>query len=259
MKPAAFDLVRPASLAEALAALVQGGKILAGGQSLGPMLNLRVVQPGRLVQVNHLIELTNYGETPEAITLGACVTHAAIATGRTPDLPGKVLASVAGAIAYQAVRNRGTIGGSLSHADPAADWPTVLLALDATIMARSDAGRREIAMADFIQGPYLTALAQGEILTSVRIPRPSAGVQWGYVKACRKPGEFAHAMAAVLAGPVRRLAIGAMGGKPLLLTGADASLEGARAALAAAPELDEVDRHRQAVVVHRALVAASCA
>lgn len=264
MKPAAFDLVRPASLAEAMGLLGRGGgeaRVLAGGQSLGPMLNLRAAQPGLLVQVNHLPELAGVAEDADALTLGACVTHAAIAAGRTPDIGRGVLARVARGIAYQAVRNRGTIGGSLCHADPAADWVTVLMALDAEAVLQSSAGARRLPVAALPTGPFMTVLAPGELLTQLRIPRlpPSAG--WGYAKSCRKPGEFAQAMAAaLLATPVRRLVIGAMGGKPLLLEGAEASIDGASAALDSAPELDAVGRHMQLAMARRALAeAAACA
>jgi carbon-monoxide dehydrogenase medium subunit len=257
MKPAPFDLVRPANLAEAIAALAVEGletRVLAGGQSLGPMLNLRVVQPQRLVQVNHLPELAGAAGDPDAITLGACVTHAAIAAGRTPDVTNGVLARVAAGIAYQAVRNRGTIGGSLCHADPAADWVCALTALNAEVVLQSATGVRRMTVAAFIKGAFATALAPGEILTALCIPYPLPIAVFGFAKACRKPGDFAHAMAAALiAGSTRRLVIGALGGKPLVLSGADASIDGAMAALA---DLGAVDRQMQRAVVRRALAEA---
>ena len=138
MKAAPFEHARPASLAEAislLAARANTTRVLAGGQSLGPMLNLRLAQPRLLVQVDRLPELAGVAIDANAVTIGACVTHAAIADGRVPDIGGNVLARVADNIAYRAVRNRGTIGGSLCHADPAADWVTVLTALDAIAAA----------------------------------------------------------------------------------------------------------------------------
>jgi carbon-monoxide dehydrogenase medium subunit len=257
MKPAPFDLARPASLAEAIAALAEGGpetRVLAGGQSLGPMLNLRVVQPRRLVQVNHLPELAGAADGRDAITLGACVTHAAIAAGRAPDVAGGVLARVAAAIAYQAVRNRGTIGGSLCHADPAADWVCALTALNAEVVLQSATGVRRMNVAAFITGAFATALMQGEILTALSIPHPLPDAVFGFAKACRKPGDFAHAMAAAfIAGSSRRLVIGALGGKQLVLSGADVSIDGAMAALA---DLDAVDRQMQRAVVRRALAEA---
>ena len=172
--------------------------MLAGGQSLGPMLNLRLAQPRLLVQVDRLPELAGVAADDDAVTIGACVTHAAIADGLVPDIGGNVLARVADNIAYRAVRNRGTIGGSLCHADPAADWVTVLTALDAVAVLQGPSGARSVSVADFVQGPFRTALTPGEILRAVRVPRLPDDARWGYVKACRKPGDFAHAMAAVL-------------------------------------------------------------
>ena len=131
-------------------------------------------------------------------------------------------------IAYRAVRNRGTIGGSLCHADPAADWLITLTALGAIMLTTG----RAVALDQFVTGPYRTVLEPGEILRAVRIPRPPEGAGWGYHKLCRKPGEFAHAMAAVLVTPGgRRLVLGATGGAPILLRDASANRDGAAAAL----------------------------
>ncbi|HXW25980.1 MAG TPA: FAD binding domain-containing protein [Xanthobacteraceae bacterium] len=257
MKPAPFELARPLSLPEAAATLaLRGGdaRLIAGGQSLGPMLNLRLVRPAILVAIAHLTELGTVAESADAVTIGAGVTHAAIADGRTPDIGG-ILARIAQGIAYRAVRNLGTIGGSLCHADPAADWLTTLTALDASVLTWSEAGGRSIPLAQFATGAFRTALKPAEIVQAVRIPRPSPQAHWGYYKACRKPGEFAHAMAAVLIDPgrnLRRAVIGAIGGPPVVL-------EGARVAPAAAEDalrdagLDAVARRMQAVALKRAL------
>ena len=256
MKPAPFEHTRPANIADAISQLggQDGARVLAGGQSLGPMLNLRLAQPRLLVQVNRLPELCGAAVDTDAVTIGACVTHAAIADGSVPDIGGGILARVADNIAYRAVRNRGTIGGSLCHADPAADWVTVLTALDVTVLLQGPNGRRSLHMADFIQGAFRTALLPGEILQAVRVPRIPGDERWGYEKACRKPGDFAHAMAAVLLrGDQRRAVIGALSGKPLLLEGQDASVEGAARALAA---LDKVQLHMQLAVLRRALAKA---
>jgi carbon-monoxide dehydrogenase medium subunit len=257
MKAAPFEFARPESLEQAIAMLVDGAaRVLAGGQSLGPMLNLRLARPTRLVQVNRLSELTGVAADGDTVTIGACVTHAAIADGLVPDIGGNVLASVANNIAYRAVRNRGTIGGSLCHADPAADWVTVLTALNATAVVRGRDGTRDIPVASFVTGAFRTALEPGEVLCAVRIPRLSFNARWGYVKVCRKPGDFAHAMAAVsLTAETRRVVIGALGGKPLLLEGEAASVEGAAEALR--PMLDPVPRQMQLVTLHRALEAAA--
>jgi carbon-monoxide dehydrogenase medium subunit len=254
MKAASFSLAASGTLVEAMrSAAVPGTRIMGGGQSLGPMLNLRLTQPASIVAVAKLAELGGVSETADTITLGAAVTHAAIADGRTPDFGGGILAGVAEHIAYRAVRNRGTIGGSLCHADPAADWVTVLMALDATALIAGPAGTTEMKLEGFIRGAFSVALAPGEILRAVRIPRPGAAARWGYYKACRKPGEFAHAMAAVLIdGPNRRAVIGATGGRPVVLTGDAVRPEAVDAALQDSG-LDPVIRHMQSVALRRAL------
>jgi carbon-monoxide dehydrogenase medium subunit len=261
MKPAPFELARPASLAEAAATLARGSgdaRLLAGGQSLGPMLNLRLVRPATLVAIAHLPELGAVAESADAVTIGAAVTHAAIADGRTPDIGG-ILACIAQGIAYRAVRNLGTIGGSLCHADPAADWLCTLTALGASVLTWSEAGGRSIALAQFVTGAFRTALEPCEIVQAVRVPRPSPQARWGYYKACRKPGEFAHAMAAVLddsARNVRRAVIGAVGGPPVVLEGERVAPAAAEVALRGAG-LDAVARRMQVVALQRALAEAA--
>ncbi len=225
MKPAAFDYARPDSLAEALALLDSDAvKCLAGGQSLGPMLNLRLVRPRLLVDITRIAELGQAGTDGDWLVLGACVTHAAIEDGRVPDLAGGVLAGVARNIAYRAVRTRGTIGGSLAHADPAADWIACLAALGAEVVLDGSDGRRRVPVAELMTGVFETAIKPGEILTAVRIPRLGAEARWGYYKVCRKPGDFAEAIGAVLADPERercRAVVGATDTVPIVL--ADAS------------------------------------
>ncbi len=248
MKAAAFDLAAPATLAEAAALLARPGAMpMAGGQSLGPMLNLRLARPALLVRLAGIDGLAGASADEDAVTLGALVTHAAIADGLAPDVGQGVLARVADGIAYRAVRNRGTIGGSLCHADPAADWVTVLTALDAAALTSTG---RAIPVADFVTAAFRTALRPGELLTAIRIPRLRPGARWGYVKACRKPGEFAHAMAAVrIDGAGLRLVIGATGGRPVLLHDETAIPE-------ALSGLDPVAAHIQTVIARRALAQA---
>jgi carbon-monoxide dehydrogenase medium subunit len=220
VKAAAFELVAPPDFPATLAALqATPSQPLAGGQSLMAMLNYRVARPPRLVQLGRPVELFSAEASEDAVTIGATVTHAAIEDGLVPDIGEGILPTVAGGIAYRAVRNRGTIGGSLCHADPAADWVTVLTALGASVLLVSVRARRSVSVADFITGAYRTALVAGEVLQAVRIPRLQAGAKWAYVKACRKPGAFAHCMAAVLRQPAgqRRVAVGALGSAPLLM------------------------------------------
>jgi carbon-monoxide dehydrogenase medium subunit len=214
-------------MASALAlAVADAGQVnfIAGGQSLGPMLNLRLVQPDLLIDLTRIPELKQIEQTGDAIIIGACITHADIEDGRVSDVTGGALPAVARNIAYRAVRNRGTIGGSLTHADPAADWLSALCAIGASAIIRGSAGRREIPVEDFMLGMFQTILQPGEILEALRIPRLSPSARWGYYKVCRKTGEFAQAIGAVLfdrGRGVYRAVIGATGGVPIVWTNAN--------------------------------------
>jgi aerobic carbon-monoxide dehydrogenase medium subunit len=224
MKPVAFDYERPQDIGGALALAGRSDiavKFLAGGQSLGPMLNLRLAQPDLLVDLTGIAELKQIEATRDALTLGACVTHADIEDGRVPDVTNGALAAVAAGIAYRAVRNRGTIGGSVAHADPAADWITFLAAIGAQVVIRGKTGRRTVAVEDVMTGVFETVLAPDELVTAVRIPKFSTDARWGYYKACRKVGEFAHASGAILHDPgrgVSRAVIGAIEARPIVFT-----------------------------------------
>ena len=223
MKAAPFAYERPSNLQSAIALMSQtngAAKIMAGGQSLGPMLNLRLVQPELIVDITGMPELRLAGRDGDDIVIGACVTHGDIEDGRVPDVTRGAMQRVAGGIAYRAVRNRGTIGGSLSHADPAADWVSALPALGAKLRLRGPDGHRDIAVEDFMTGALESALRPNELLESVRVPAMRASARWAYVKACRKPGEFAHAIAAVLIDPeaaTGRVVIGAIEAPPIVL------------------------------------------
>jgi carbon-monoxide dehydrogenase medium subunit len=219
------------------------------------MLNLRLARPSHVVSIAGLSDLNAVEETADAVLVGACVTHAAIADHRVPDIGKGILPAIAQGIAYRAVRNRGTIGGSLCHADPAADWVCTLTALHASVLTLSSEGGRAIALTKFVAGPFRNALAPEEIVQAVRIPKISSDARWGYYKACRKPGEFAHAMAAVLLDParnIRRAVIGAVGGAPIVLDGANLVPEIAERALMQSG-LDEVGRKMQSVALRRAM------
>ena len=213
MKPARFDYAVPGSLDEAVALLAAtpDAKLIAGGQTLGPMLNLRLVQPALLVDITRIPNLIAVDEDDEWISYGACVTHAAIEDGRVPDRTNGILPRIAGDIAYRAVRTRGTIGGSLAHADPAADWLAALTALGAEVTAYDGKAERRIPVRDLMTGVFETALGSDEILTAVHVPRLSGGARFGYYKICRKTGEFADAIGAVLRDPERRLVRGVAG------------------------------------------------
>lgn len=236
MKPAPFGYERPRDLQSALAVLSQAhdsAKIIAGGQSLGPMLNLRLVEPQLIVDIAGIAELKQAERHGNELVFGACVTHADIEDGRAPDVTRGAMRAVAGGIAYRAVRNRGTVGGSLSHADPAADWVSALSALGAKLKLRSSTGARTVAMEDFVVGALESALLPGEIVETIHVPAMPASAHWGYVKRCRKTGEFAHAIGAILIDPgagTARIVIGAIDAAPIVITDAAAELFGGRIA-----------------------------
>jgi carbon-monoxide dehydrogenase medium subunit len=223
MKPAAFDFVRAGTVAEATSLLAQAdgaARLVAGAQSLGPMLNLRLAQPRMLIDITGIPELTRVEDASDAVTLGACITTANIEDGRVPGRGLEPLPAVAAQIAYRAVRNRGTIGGSLCHADPAADWVSTLCALGAQCLVVGVNGKRLLPAQQFVTGPYETALAPDEMLEAVRIPRLSPRGRCGYHKICRKAGEFGLAIAAVLNDADRgqfRVVIGTPHGRPIVV------------------------------------------
>jgi carbon-monoxide dehydrogenase medium subunit len=207
MKAAVFDYTRPKDLGDALKALASmpgEAKPIAGGQSLGPMLNLRLARPKLLVDVSRIEQLKAITDEKDAWRIGASVTHAQLED--RPLAGCEPLAKVARVVAYRAVRNRGTVGGSLAHADPAADWPLVLATLDAVVRVAGPSGTREVKADAFMTAAFTTSLADDEIVESVRVPKLGAGARWGYYKFCRKTGEFPEAAAALLLDPERRVA-----------------------------------------------------
>jgi carbon-monoxide dehydrogenase medium subunit len=187
MKPAAFEYSRPSDWAEALRMLSDGARPAAGTQSLGPMLNFRLSQPARLADLRHLPGYAGVEVADGIVRIGAGTTHAAIEDGAVPGRLGTILAGIAGRIAYRAVRNRGTIGGSLAHADPAADWVATLPALGGTAIALGPRGERRIPLSGFVQGVFTTALADDELLRAIELPVLADGARWGHWKFCRKP------------------------------------------------------------------------
>lgn len=199
MRPVDFALARPLSWPDAAAALLQdGARPISGSQSLGPMLNLRLAQPEVLIELKALPGFSDVSLRDGRYRIGAGVTHAAIEDGRVPGRLGEIFAGVARRIAYRAVRNRGTIGGSLAHADPAADWVGVLPAFLGEIVAFGTQGERRMPIEDFVDGIFSTALRPDELLFAIEIPMLPEGTRWGHWKFCRKPGEFSKATACVL-------------------------------------------------------------
>jgi carbon-monoxide dehydrogenase medium subunit len=259
MKSSPFEYVRPKTVAEASTLLAQDGvttAAIAGGQSLIPMLSLRAAQADLLIDIGRLDELKAVNETPQAIQIGALTTHAAIEDGKVPDLFNGLMRRVAGTISYRAVRNHGTIGGSVALADPAADWPGCLIALGAMVRIAGRNGTRQQPVADFVTGLYETTLASGEIVSGFDVPRPAAPLRWGFVKVARKSGAFANSIAIVVAegkGVVTAV-LSAAGPRPIVLAataralGNDAASEDAlRAAIAAdlKAHLPDADAYEQ--------------
>ena len=288
MKPAPFRYARAGSLAEAIALLAASpgeAKLLAGGQSLVPMLNMRLVRPAVLVDVNGLRELTGITPAPDGgLRIGALTRHADLAASPAVSERAPLLAEAARHVGHAAIRNQGTLGGSLAHADPAAELPAALVALDARVQVTGPRGAREIAAGAFFRGLLTTALEADEILTAVEVPAQAAG--WGFVEIARRPGDFALAgVAAVVRvgrpltlpssslggeGEVRLVGFG-VGDRPLRLRGAERVLAGgpidagtaARAGAAAGPDCDppgdvhgsaEYRRHLATVLTERALL-----
>jgi carbon-monoxide dehydrogenase medium subunit len=232
MKPGALTYFKPTTVTDAIGLLVDGGmdaKVMAGGQSLMPMLNLRMVAAERLVDVSAIESMKRWSADDRDVWIGACVTHDQIQIGEVADPSNGLMPKVASKIAYQAVRNRGTIGGSLSLADPAADWLTTTAALGATIEWEGPDGKKTCPADEFVIAAYTTQLDISDVLTGVRIPRLPPDATWGTYKLCRKSGEFAHAMAMVIsAGARSRAFLGATNGAPIRLKHTEGLLTGFR-------------------------------
>ena len=228
MKPVAFDYASATDAPTAFMALKDhagSARLMAGGQSLGPMLNLRLARPALIVDVSRTAALRGVTQTADAIIYGASITHAEVEDGIVPDATPGWMADVARHIAYRAIRNRGTLGGSLAHADPAADWVNVLTALDACVELKGPTGSRTLLLEHFFMGPFTTALALDEMIEAIVVPRRDATASWGYEKFCRKVGDFSQASAAVLIDPARgqtRVLLGAIEAAPILLNNAEA-------------------------------------
>lgn len=206
MKPAPLTFVRPRSVADCLAVLDNQDetvKVIAGGQSLMPLIALRMSTPDTLVDVGRLTELTTVHTGPDAVVLGARVRHRQLVEGTVGSVPA-ILGMAARHIGHDAIRNRGTLGGSLAHADPAAELPAVMVLVGAEIECRSrTGGARWLPAREFFVGPYQTAMLDEELLTAVRVPRPAPDARYGFVEFSPRHGDYARAgaLCVVHAGP----------------------------------------------------------
>jgi carbon-monoxide dehydrogenase medium subunit len=282
MKPPIFDYVVPASIDMAVAALAEAGgdaKILAGGQSLVPMLNFRLLRPSILVDINRIPGLAFIEETTDSVRIGALTRHFQVETSPVIARHFPVVSCAMTHVAHLAIRNRGTIGGSLSHADPAAELPLLAMLLDAELHIASPGGKRTIAARDFFLDALTVDLGGAEIVTEIVLPKLPPQSGWGFEEVARRHGDFALAAVAatltVSGGAIAqaRLALTGVGPTPLRIPDAenllighalDAALisRGVNAARdAITPETDlhassDYRRHLAGVLTGRALAAA---
>jgi aerobic carbon-monoxide dehydrogenase medium subunit len=194
MKPAPFAYARAATLEDAFGLLAEHGedaKILAGGQSLMATLNMRLSEPDVLIDINHIDGLAGIEDTGAAIRIGAMTRHVDVETSDAVSSHAPLIAAAMDHIAHPAIRNRGTFGGSIAFADPAAELPACAVALDATMHIAGRDGARDVAAADFFKGLYETDIGPGEILTGVSIPKITAGWKPGFLELARRHGDYA--------------------------------------------------------------------
>lgn len=235
MKPAPFDYHQARSVAEAVAHLGEYGyeaKVLAGGQSLVPAMNFRLARPAVLVDINPLDELDYLEEDGDTLRIGAMVRHVTFERPVTEGPTGRLLTMAAHHVGHLPIRVRGTFGGSLAHADPAAEWCVIALLLDAELSTRSPSGGRGIPAADFFQTVFTTALEPEELLVEARLPKLSPCTRIGFQQFSRRAGDFALTMAAVAFesddGRVcnARISLGGVSDRPLRAADAEQALEG---------------------------------
>ncbi|QFY06185.1 xanthine dehydrogenase family protein subunit M [Nonomuraea phyllanthi] len=281
MIPARFDYVRPGSVAEACQALAsdEDAKVLAGGQSLLPLLRLRLAYPSTLVDVGRLPELKGVHDRGDHVFIGAMTTHDEVVRSPVVRDGCPLVALAAATVADRAIRHRGTFGGSLAHADPAGDLPAVVLALDGVLVARSEEGERDIPAADFFVDYLESSLAPGEILAGVKLPKLGSGWGFHYEKFHRTAQAWAIVGVAVALkrsnGAIAEARIGLtnMGPTPVRARAAEAALRGVElgdqvrqacegAAEGTSPPSDlhaqpDYRRHLAQVLTHRAVRAAS--
>jgi len=240
--PAAFDYVRAASVAEALAALQEHGedaKVLAGGHSLVPLMKLRLATPSVLVDVGRLDELKYIRDDGDHVAIGALTRHRDVETSGVLREHAPILAHATSLVGDPQVRHRGTIGGSVAHGDPASDLPAVLLALGATLVVQGPGGTREVAVDDFFQGFLETTLGEGELLTEIRVPKVG-GAGWSFQKFNRRAQDWAIVGVACVRTD-GRVGVGLvnMDSRPVRATATEAAASAGASAADAAAVADE--------------------
>jgi aerobic carbon-monoxide dehydrogenase medium subunit len=274
MKPAPFIRHVPGTVDEAVGMLAEfgpkDGRVLAGGQSLVPIMAFRMARPAHLVDINRIAELARLAREGNVLSIGAVVRHAAFHRPADDSAMGRLLATVVKNIAHYPIRTRGTFCGSVAHADPASEWCLVAATLGAQMVARSRRGQRIIAADDFFQGIMTTALAEDELLAEVRIPVIGDKTRFGFYEFSRRAGDFAIAAALVTYRVVDgvivepRVGIGGAEAKPRRIPEAEAALNNRppedeffrAAASAAAAAIDPIEDIQSDAVFRRELVCA---
>ncbi|MEE9148815.1 MAG: xanthine dehydrogenase family protein subunit M [Candidatus Tectomicrobia bacterium] len=251
MKPAPFDYYAPTDLAEALALLAQYGddaKVLAGGQSLMPLMNMRLARPQVVIDINRLAALASISQTPAGgFILGALTRQRAVERSSQVQAHNPLLAAVIPLIGHFQIRNRGTIGGSIVHADPAAELPALCLALEAELVLRRAAQERIVPAEDFFLSYLTTAIEPEEILTEIRLPAWQQEWGWDVQEVCRRQGDFAMVGAVALLHvdesdtcQTARLTLFGVGGAPVRVRKAEEMLLGRRVDATALAEVEQV-------------------
>ncbi len=237
MKPAIFRYHAPKTADEAVAMLAElapeDGRVLAGGQSLVPIMAFRLARPAHLIDINNVESFARIGVVDGKLSIGACVRHATFYRPVAEGPLGQLLSTVVGHIGHHPIRTRGTFCGSLAHADPASEWCLTAATLDAELIARSKRGTRSIAAKDFFSGLMATALAEDELLVEARLPLLPGDTRFGFCEFSRRPGDFALAMALVtyrldggkMVEP--RVGVGGAEARPRRIAEAEAALVGA--------------------------------
>ena len=273
MKPAPFTYHRAEAAAHATEVLAQFGddaRILAGGQSLLPMMNLRIVSPGHLIDISRAADLLAVGASADGLEVGAAATYRRVAEhGAIKQFP--IIARAIGHVGHEPIRNRGTVVGSIAHNDPAGELPAVALALGAEVRLRSARGRRSVSIDDFLTEAYTTTISEDELVESVRFPRPGPRTGHGFAEYSRRPGDYASAGVACQvhyhdSGYVAgcRVATLAGGGSVRRHPAAEESITaegaagldiGGAARATAASAIDERDRYHRRLIQHLAAIA----
>ena len=237
MKPAPFRYAAPDSVSAALELLAgEDARPLAGGQSLVPMLNFRLARPELLVDLNPISELTGIDVVGDELRIGAMTRQSQLLRSVAATAGWPLLRQAGSHVGHAAIRNRGTVGGSVAHADPQAELPVALAALDARMRVRSPAGERVIAAVDFFIGAMTTALAGGELLVAIEVPPAPAGTRMAFAEHARTHGDFALAGVAIVYAPGEHAAIAVLGAGPVPVRAAAAerALLGGKSAAAVA-------------------------